>query len=208
MKKQILTAIAVLGCLCGYAQTKGTSALGFGANVHSSKTKNENLPENTSNTTNRNFSLSYGLFVKDNAKLGVELNYGKNKNSNTEGFESSTKSYGANVTYQQYYPLIKKLYAYAGARAGYGETRQESSPDPTYGNIKGNQYTIGAYGGVTWFVSKRFAFETSLLSANAFYATYKQKTIGTSVIEHKQTNFDLSTSGVFRDLGFKIYLLF
>ena len=208
MKKQILTAIAVMASLCGYAQTKGTSALGFGVNVTTSKSGSNGSTAVSQEENTRNFSLGYGFFVKDNAKLGIELNYGNADQNAAGGSQTESKSYGANVTYQQYYPLIKTLYAYAGGKVGYGQTKQESFDEVTFNNVKGNQYTAGVYGGITWFVSKRFAFETNLLSANASYSTYEQKMYNAAVYENKQTIFSLRSEGFINNLGFKIYLLF
>lgn len=208
MKKQILTAIAVVASLCGYAQTKGTSALSFGVSVNTNKSEYNTSPENNQETKTRSFTLGYGLFIKDNTKLGIDLNYGTSDNNYMGGSQAESKFYGGNVSYQQYYPLIKKLYAYAGGTVGYARTEQESLDDPTNNNSKGDQYSAGVYGGITWFVSKRFAFETSLLSASASYATYKQKISDATVYKNKQTNFNLSSDGFINNLGFKIYLLF
>ena len=164
MKKKLLTAIAVIASLCGYAQTKGTSTLGLGINVFTDKTEYAGQPQSSSSVERKtnSFTLGYGLFIKDNTRIGIDLQYGKIK-----GDYYDVKSYGGNVTYQQYYPLVSKLYAYAGGRAGYSYADQKSDVPGTYYNS--NQYSLGAYGGVTWFVSKRFAFETTLLSANATY---------------------------------------
>ena len=204
MKKKLLTAVAVLASLCGYAQTKGTSTLGLGVNVSTNKTEFNDQSASDSKTKQNSFSLGYGLFIKDNTRIGIDLQYGE---GNGNSFD--TKSYGGNVTYQEYYPLIKKLYAYAGGKAGYGYTTQKSeNPDSYNGNTKSNQYSLGVYGGLTWFVSKRFAFETTLLSANASYFNFKQKINDATVTENKQTNFNLTTQGFIDDLGFKIYLLF
>lgn len=208
MKRQILTAIAVMASLCGYAQTKGTSALGFGVNVTTDKTKTGISPETTQEIKNNNFSLGYGFFVKDNAKLGIELNYGNAKSNYSAGSQTEVKSYGGSVSYQQYYPLIKTLYAYAGGKVGYGQSKQESFNEPSIGEVSGRQYSAGVYGGITWFVSRRFAFETSLLSASASYVTSKQKIADAGFYENKQTIFNLSSNGFINNLGFKIYLLF
>ncbi|WP_214226051.1 hypothetical protein [Pedobacter sp. B4-66] len=204
MKKKLLTAIAVLASLCGYAQTKGTSTLGLGINVSTTTTEFNGQPVNESKTKYNWFSLGYGLFIKDNTRIGIDLLYGKEK-----GSDLNKKSYGGNVTYQQYYPLINKLYAYAGGKGGYSYASQRSyNPDSYYNNTKSNQYTLGVYGGVTWFVSKRFAFETTLLSANASYSNYRQKQKDASLLENKFTNFNIATEGALSNLGFKIYLLF
>ena len=73
----------------------------------------------------------------------------------------------------------------------------------------GHQYSVGAYGGVTWFLSKRFAFETSLLSADMIYATTeREEGSGSNGVKYKTTNFNLSSQGFINNLGFKIYLLF
>lgn len=203
MKKKLLTAVAVLGTLCGYAQTKGTSTLGLGVSVSTSKAEFPNQTNADTKTKSNSFSLGYGLFVKDNTRIGLELQYGK-----ITGNSSDTKSYGGNITYQQYYPLIGKLYAYAGGRGGYGNMTQKPDSGSDAENLKSNIYSLGAYGGVTWFVSKRFAFETTLLSANANYTSSKQKVNNATMAEYKQTNFNLTTQGFINDLGFKIYLLF
>jgi hypothetical protein len=124
------------------------------------------------------------------------------------------KTYGGSLNYQQYFPIIKKLFAFAGGKAGYAHTKYEQS---SVNNIGGsnvstgnsNQYSVGAYGGVTWFINKRFALETSLLSADIVYGQSKQSEsqFNTSS-EQKVTSFNLNTSGLINNLGFKIYILF
>lgn len=210
MKKQLFTAFAVVLSLCGYAQTKGTSTLGFGANVSTNKSSsNFGNSENTITNKNRYFSLGYGHFIKDNARIGLELSYGNNTNEQTANdYSNESKTYGGNISYQKYYPLIKTLYAYAGARTGYNYTRS-TDEDSNINLNEGNSYNLGAYGGITWFVSKRFAFETNLLSADIVYSQSKYKGQDpTYQSKQELTNFNLNTSGFINDLGFKIYLLF
>ena len=210
MKKQLLTAFAVVLSLCGYAQTKGTSTLGFGASVNTNKSSsNFGNSESTSTNKNRYFSLGYGYFIKDNARIGLELSYGNNTNEQSANdYSNESKTYGGNISYQKYYPLIKSFYAYAGARTGYARIKSANESSNTY-TTEGNNYNLGAYGGLTWFVSKRFAFETNLLSADIVYSKSTNK--GQELdyeSKHELTNFNLNTSGFINDLGFKIYLLF
>lgn len=212
MKNKILTAIAVMGSLCGYAQTKGTNAVGFGINSQTNKYqyKDASGADRTNETKFNSYSLGYGFFIKDNAKLGVDLNYGKQENNyeaSTSG--NKTKTYGFGVNYQYYYPLIKKLYAYAGGNVSYSysSTEYDSTDSEDY---KGNMYSAGVQGGITWFVSKRFALETSLLSAAATYSKV-ERTSGSAVVQglkNSATNFNLSSTGSLNNLGFKVYLLF
>lgn len=214
MKSKILTAIAVMASLCGYAQTKGTSALSLGIGVNTNKYDYNSYNNGSAEVLTRevktgSFSLGYGIFIKDNAKLGVDLQYATSKEQLDAIVDSRSKGYGANVTYQQYYPIVKKLYVYAGGIAAYSYSKAEYTSQDFNDRI-GNQYGLGAYGGVTWFFSKRFAMETNLLSANFNYSTSEQKSVsGTSGVSNvKSTAFNLSTNGLINGLGFKIYLLF
>ncbi|PWS29521.1 hypothetical protein DHW03_06845 [Pedobacter yonginense] len=211
MKKQLLlTAMAVL-CLsvAGFSQTKGTNALSFGVNVTTDKT-NENLPTE-STTKNSSFSLGYGYFIQDNSKIGVELSYGTNK-YNFSGTAQETKSYGGNVSYQRYFPLFKTLFAYAGGKAAYTYGKLEESNTQSISNqdYTSNQYAVGAYGGITWFLSKRFALETNLLSADILYSEINQSTTNTTstFYTNKRTTFNFKSEGFINNLGFKIYVLF
>ncbi|WEK17460.1 MAG: autotransporter domain-containing protein [Candidatus Pedobacter colombiensis] len=213
MKNKILTAIAVMASLCGYAQTKGTSAVGFGINSQTSKYhyKDASGADKTDENKINSYSLGYGFFIKDNAKLGVDLNYGRNENSyeaNVSG--TKTETYGFGVNYQYYYPLIKKLYAYAGGNVSYSHSSAENGSTNAE-DYKGNMYSAGVQGGITWFVSKRFALETSLLSAAATYSK-TERTSGSATVaqgyKYSYTNFNLSSTGSLNNLGFKIYLLF
>jgi len=209
MKKQLLfTALAVGISLCGFAQTKGTNALSFGVNVMSNKNTTTNY-ENKNETNS--FSLGYGYFFKDNRKLGLDLSYGLNKYNATNSIEQKVKSYGGSVSYQHYFPLVKTLFAYAGGRAGYLHSKNDNTPqDYTPFNSTSNQYNIGAYGGITWFVSKRFALETSLLTADIVYNKSKTEELNDTGFYSKSenTSFNLSSQGFINNLGFKIYILF
>lgn len=214
MKKQfLLTAIAVGLSLCGYAQTKGTSTLGLGANVstYKSSTIGNNANESKNEMKGRNFNLGYGYFIKDNTRLGLDFSYGVNNQTQSNGdYSNENKNYGASVSYQQYFPIVKSLYAYAGGNGGYiySKTAYNSS-NPSGDRREGNTYNVGAYGGVTWFLSKRFAFETNLLSANVVYQESKHRGYNTGYqAKEETTNFSLNTKGFIDDLGFKIYLLF
>jgi hypothetical protein len=212
MKKQLLTALAVVASLCGYAQTKGTNALSLGVSTYTSKTE-QNIQSGSSNQKQKqnNFSLGYGHFISDNAKLGVNLIYGRGTSTSTSASQDNTTNiYGGSLSYQKYYPLIGKFYAYAGGAASYSFRKLDYDDPQNLNAYKSNSYDLGAYGGITWFISKRWALETNLLSATASYTTADQTdgTGGSPVYTKKDTSFSLNTEGVINDLGFKIYLLF
>ena len=207
--KLLIMAVLCAIAFTANAQTKGTNALSFGVN---SNTTTNSSTSNTSSSEyeykNNSFTLGYGYFIKDNSKIGLELSYGLSKYDNDNSTFQENKNYGANISYQKYYPIVKTLFAYAGGRAGYTYGKQSSSSVNT-SKSEFDSYTVGAYGGLTWFVSKRFAFETNLLSANASHSVQKQKnTSDQNINQSKSSNFNITTQGFINDLGFKIYILF
>jgi Outer membrane protein beta-barrel domain len=212
MKKQLLvTAMAVGISLCGFAQTKGTNAVSFGVNSTTNKVTGNNYEDKVKNNS---FTLGYGYFIKDNNKIGLDLTYGLNKNTyNNNMNNQELKSYGGNLSYQRYFPLVKTLFAYAGGKGGYTYSKNNSqyiNTSPQTTSYTSNQYAIGAYGGITWFVSKRFALETSLLSADITYSKTEQNEVNSNsyFTKSEYTSFNLSSQGFINNLGFKIYILF
>lgn len=203
-------AIILAASLCAIAftsnaQTKGTNTLGFGVNASTIKSS-----FNGSETKTNAYSIGYGNFIKDNTKIGFDLNYSKLKNSQAP-YTTDFENYGGNLTYQKYFPLVKTLFAYAGGRGGYAYGKQENNGPTQLSTFATNTYTVGAFGGITWFLSKRFAFETSLLSADAVYSKTKQieNSLGNGInYDSKQTSFNLNSEGFINNLGFKIYILF
>lgn len=212
MKKQLLvTAMAVGISLCGFAQTKGTNAVSFGLTSTTNKVTVSNYEDKVKNNS---FTLGYGYFFKDNNKIGLDLTYGLNKNTyNNNISNQEIKSYGGNLSYQHYFPLVRTLFAYAGGKAGYTYSKNNSQYINTYPQLtsfSSNQYAVGAYGGITWFVSKRFALETNLLSADITYSKTEQNEVNANsyFTKSEYTSFNLSSQGFINNLGFKIYILF
>lgn len=212
MRKQLLTAAAVLLSFCGYAQTKGTNALSLGVSVSSNKNQ-ANVPtgSSTEDVKNNYFNLGYGHFISENSKLGIDLLYMKNTSKSSNAAQNNkTNGYGVNLSYQKYYPLIGKFYAYAGGSGIYTFTKLTYDDPANRNKVESKDYGLSAYGGITWFIHKRWALETKLLSATAYYSDIDQTndTESGSIYRNKRTNFDLSTEGFIKDLGFKIYLMF
>lgn len=196
MKRILLIACFAVGCICAQAQTRGTSAIGLGINISTEKSEFDvNGTPTKSELDDVELSLGYGYFLKDNSKLGFEVSYGSLEGDNT----ISSKSYGGLVYYQQYYQLVKTLYAFGGGRIGYDYS--ETKIPPASPNI--NSYAMGAYGGVSWFLSKRIALEAELLAADIRYRETKSETL-----KNTSTNFSLNTTGFISGLDFKIFFLF
>jgi len=204
----LLIALLAMGALFAQAQTKGTNTLGLGVSVSTSKM--DGAGQTSDEQKNRVLSLGYGHFIKDNERIGINLSYGKFDNTLSGNYRNTVKSYGGTLTYQKYYPLFKKLYAFGGGRGGYNNSSDNYNNSTSGQGYKENLYNLGAYGGVTWFVSKRFAFEADLLSADIFYRKTKYNSSEANGTSNSRTttNFNLSTTGAINNLGFKIYFLF
>jgi hypothetical protein len=211
MKKHLLTALAVLLSLHGFSQTKGTSALSLGI----SSSTNEYYPDKltsdeSSKSTNSGVRLGYGLFVTDNNKVSIELIYNHYKQDYTGLSSDKINGYGAALNYQHYFPLIKTFYAYAGGGAQYLRSKSNNDQDSLNSRLnESNTYSIGASGGLAWFISKRWAIETTLLSAGALYGDSENTNTSNNLKQtSKTTNFSLSSDGIFNNLGFKVFLMF
>ena len=204
MKKFLLTVLAFSTITLGInAQTKGTNALGFG--VTSQRYENSWNENGSMQTQKQNaFSITYGRFIEDNSRLGLtgSLSRGKYEGSS---FSSKTDGFGGGLHYQKYYPLFKKLYAFGGGRvATFHEKIRNFNGESTSSGSSRN-YSIGANGGAAFFLSKRFAFEAQLLSADFSYT--KTKNAGSSM-NSENSFLNITTKGFINDLGFNIYFLF
>jgi len=212
MKKLFFTATAVLLSLYGYGQTQGTSAASLGISSSTQEINyNTSVADQRSKFSYANFRLGYGLFVKDNNKVGLDLIYNRSENDNYSSYDSfENNGYGAAINYQRYFPLLKTFYAFAGASAQYIHSKTETRTQSTViTNGSGENYSLTANGGLSWFFTKRWALETSLISTGVLYA--KTELDGTDQNQSssaKNTSFSLSTDGLFNNLGFKVYFMF
>jgi len=202
MKRQLLTAMAVVLSVCGYAQTKGTNTLGFGLGINSSK----NESNSQADVKNTSVTIGYGHFIKDNSRIGADFYFGGSEYGNSAN--SDIRNIGGSINYQHYYPLVQKLYAFAGGLGGYNHFSRDASGNGYDAEYINDQYYAGASGGISWFFSKRFAIETTLLNANVSFD--RSRVLNSSVNEtiSQSKNFNLTTQGSITNLNFKIYLLF
>lgn len=214
MKKLLMAVIMIASISFAHAQIKGTNTIGLGVGLLSQKTEtNSQGSTQTNEQKNQFFSLGYGSFVKDNERLGIDFFYGKSESDNSanqNAYNYTQKNYGGKISYQKYIPLLKKFYAFGGGRAGYEYSKSDFNS--TSGQaLSSNSYSVGGYGGLTWFLSKRVAFETDLLSANIIYSKTKNQNTEPGInynLKSTSTNFNLTTAGAINNLGFKIYFLF
>ncbi len=145
MKSKLL----IMAALCAVAfnvnaQTKGTNALSFGVSTYTTSSSS-NVPQNAYEAKQNSFTLGYGHFFQDNSKMGLEFSYGllKYNYPNTNNPSQEFKNYGAILSYQKYYPIVKTLFAYAGAKGGYAISK-ESRINTNIEKNDSNAYSVGA----------------------------------------------------------------
>ena len=212
--KLLIAAVLCFAGLNASAQTKGTNAVGLGYNI----SKNESTTAQWANKTSSksiNYGIGYGYFFRDNQKIAFDFAYSTSENimENSENnFRSDQEFVGGIISYQKYYPVIKKFYAFWQGRVGYSHGNGSHISVNTDNLTKSDNYNLGASGGFAWFINKRFALEANMLSADVSYAKSKTKNDFTTNNQYLNsstyTAFSLSSSGVFNNLGFKIFLLF
>jgi len=217
MKLKILTLIAILFSINGYAQRKGTNAISLGISIDNEQ--QEDVFVNTQESKSKSYSLGFGFFFNDHDKIGVELLHSNSKNEfrslrQPGGSEADRDSYGGNLSYQHYYLLSKALYLYAGVNGGFTHSKYVYTDYYELPIIRSDvqkNYSSGAFGGVAWFVSKTFAFEVNIISLNFNYNISSEIEESSNDYVSKtgnSTNFNLTTQGLINNLGIKIFILF
>ncbi|MFD2160917.1 hypothetical protein ACFSJU_00825 [Paradesertivirga mongoliensis] len=202
MKTFLLASLFAAISLYANSQTKGTNSVGFGVNLNN---RDSEQPNSSDKQSSHQYLLNYGHFIKDNVKIGISGSYGRQKFESLNSYSLTSELYGGGLSYQKYYPLFKKLYAYAGANAGYQYSEEAYLNTPSAREIKTNIYTVGASGGVAIFLSKHLALEAHLLNASALYSKGKDVDNGA---ETTQQGFHLNSSGALNNFGFQIHFLF
>lgn len=201
MKKLILIALMAMGIFFAQAQTKGTNTVGLGVSLFTSKNNYDNQTQANQKSNSQAYSLSYGHFFSDNQKMSLDLDYQRQTYNNIE----NVKGYGLGLSYQKYYPIFKSFYGFAGGRGNYMYSKNtQNSGDFGY---KSDTYSAAAFGGLSWFVSKRIALEVDLLSVGVHLGTNKSTGSNTNS-SSKFTAFSLSTAGAAGNFGFKVHILF
>lgn len=201
MIKLLLIALMAMGTLYVQAQTKRTNTVGIGVNIFTYKNNYNSQTQANQKSINQEYSLSFGHFFADNQKLSLSLQHQRQSYNGSERI----KGYGLGLGYQKYYPIFKSFYAFAGGKGSYLYSKgTENSGEAV---LKSDNYSATAFGGLSWFVSKRIALEADLLSVGATYGTSKITGSGLNSTS-KLTAFNLSTAGSAGNFGFRVHILF
>lgn len=166
----LLSSVITVFCLTASAQIKKGSVLLGGQIFYSSSRINYSSFQPAQDVKYFNFNPSAGIALKQNAVVGVYINYARsNQDYNYIGggyMNTEFSRYGFGVFYRQYKKLVKDLYLFGELGAGYLGSDQTDTQTP--GNTK-TRYTESGAGlyltpGVSYRIYKKLYVELSVPS--------------------------------------------
>ncbi|SFB73565.1 Outer membrane protein beta-barrel domain-containing protein [Flexibacter flexilis DSM 6793] len=201
--KKTLCALGLLlasSCLATAQTEKGTKAIGGGFNISTNNFKDNN----NSNRKSKGFDLSIlptaEYFIANNLSIKAQLGVGYSKYTNEYMSYSaySTKNKSNNLSagayVRKYIPVIdKKLFVFVDAGLNYGYTKKNTQYNDSYfgsyeTDVKINQYSVGAYSGIAYFISPKFGIESSLLKLEYSHSNDKTTNTNTPTPENTTTS--------------------
>jgi hypothetical protein len=155
-------------------------------------------PDNSDNQKSFGFNLApkVGYAIKNKLMVGIGLNYGRTKNEGlntsegiSENSESLSQSFIISPFLRTYKGLSSNLALFLQGELGYSRgwlSGTENDRPEFTGNQ--NQYTIGVRPGLTYFMSKKLALETTI--GSLVYSKFDSE--GSEANTSSGSNFSLS----------------
>lgn len=159
------------------------------------------------NILNFDFSPQFGLFVKDNFALGVQLplTYSFEKKENVHKYSSTSVALAPFIRYYFGKNNIKP-YLHGGVGLGYQKYKYgnyglypDSEPDPGFNPILDLNYGMFLYelgGGISIFINEKTSIDVGL-----GYSSISSKSL-----EDNDNNYRIITRGIGLGLGFSVIL--
>jgi hypothetical protein len=215
MARMLLSIVCFLSLsLFANAQfTKGSALLGGLVSFSSNQSSSDYTPEK-SGTKNGNFNISLGKAVRENAVLGIFVNYQymEYKYGITNGpYKISSNGYGIGVFYRLYKNLGKEFYLFGEAGGGYQGGNSTNYDSLGQKSSSGNSYggQIYLYPGIAYKISKKFFVELSipqLFNINYSSTKYESGTATVSTNDNFYINANLNSNPL-SSLGFGFRLI-
>jgi hypothetical protein len=177
---------------------KGAILLGgnIGAGTQSSK-----ADAGTNKNNNLNISPVFGIAIKENLVLGLNLWFWSNKSETDRASSHQTQKnseYGTGVFLRKYKPIGKSGFsAFIQGSLGYGDGKGSYEEAATKSEIRVHKVDISAYPGFSYTISKRLQLESGfnkLLSLSWYTQKQTITNTGSSSITSTQKGANLSTS--------------
>ena len=181
MKKILLVALLGLFTSAAVAQTKGQSIVGPGFSTYKYSDSSNDYKYTTTN-----YSLNYGLFVKDNARLGVDLGYSIFEQLYNNYKEINTTT-NLGLNYKKFYPIAGKFYWTLSEAASYGWGDKEVNNNGTITTGKVETMNANVVAGLSYFLSKRFMIEADGIG---LYLSSSKTKMTTNVSKNSYFRYD------------------
>jgi hypothetical protein len=182
MKKFLLVALLGLFTSAAIAQTKGQSTVGPGFSTYKYSDTSNGFKQ-----TSNNFSLNYGLFVKENARLGLDLGFSKYEYSYNNPYKETTTTTNLGLNYKKFHPIAGKFYWTLSEGVSYGWGDREINNSGTITKYKVENFNANAVAGLSYFLSKRFMIEAD--GPGLYFSSSKSKST-TSVSKNSSFSFN------------------
>ncbi len=158
MKKIILSAIAVFAFGFANAQdggfAKGDVFISGAVGVSSSKTGDFKESE-------FNFVPRVGYFASENIAVGATIGFSSQKETNDFGDDQELSAIGFGVFGRYYATPASNFSVFGELGVNYASTKFDDGIDGTE-DSKANGFNIAVAPGVSYFISKHFAFEAAI----------------------------------------------
>ena len=216
MKKISLFAI-LLACLTASAQEseenlvieKGLLSLTGSASINFRSNESEGTNNNTEiNATSITIAPHLGYLVKDNLQVGLGLRYVHNKNESTllspvtnNITYITNNSIGATPYIRFYKGIGKQLSLYVQGEMSYDRIWTNTDDPNNSGNeSKGYNIFLGIRPGITYFIGKKWALESSIWALG--YSFYRTKYEDGRSSKSDSFNLNLDASNIFFGLTY------
>jgi hypothetical protein len=190
---------------------KGATFLGGDLSLGTQWIKNEN-PDSKYSSDAITVVPVFGKAIRENVILGGDLRYshGKVESHTSPGSEETGNAYGAGVFVRKYYFLGKSGFSvFAQGRFGFLYSKTEYNNGTSIADSKTYNYSINAYPGISYSISRKFQLETGVGNfLSLSYQSNRTTSPGTIAVS-KSRSLQLSTS-LFNQtnfyVGFRILL--
>ncbi len=209
----MLGSLAILWFNAHAQLNKGRKMIGGDISFSQNNSRSANQTSNTNRSLNTR--LRYGYFMLDNLMLGLYGEYfsssSKYKNTvNPLSNGSKENKYSAGLFLRYYKTTAKNRLALFGQLYGqygmgttfYVQERPGSLPAKTEVQRTIDGYSFGINPGITWFITDRFAIESTVGDIGYFSETVKDKAGTNPDATNSGINFQLYSNF---SLGFNFY---
>ncbi len=218
MKKTLLAAVLLFTAIANAQEKneklvikKGTWNIAGNLSLDFSNNERRNYSEYPYNTFNESKNFAYNLlpstsyFISDNLSVGLGVGFGHAFSELSAPNDTRTSnSYSIAPFVKKYFAIGKKVSLSLKGEASYARINTRNNDFDTVNDIYTNSYFIGIKPGITFFVSKNLALETTFgsLGYRNSKNTFSGPSTGVFTHQNESFSFNLQSSDLFFGLSY------